>query len=119
MQRSNSWPQLLISEAVEKGITESNPDNQQVHDLLLERETECKDLRSELADWEAQYNALANTAEQTDIANQFLTKENESLKEERKVNSDRLQSLEREQSRLKLQIRELECFISNLQKNYD
>jgi len=117
MQRSNSWPQLLISEAEEDGIRESTPDTQQAFESLLNKETECEELRNELAECETQYHGLGRRAEQLEIENQFLAKENENLKEVNKENSERLKIVELEQSQHKLRIRELECFVSNLQKN--
>jgi len=117
MQRSNSWPTLLILVAEDDGIRESTPDIHQALDSLHNKETECEELRNELAECETQYHGLGRRAEQLEIENQFLAKENENLKEENKEVSERLKIVEREQSQHKLRIRELECFMSNLQKN--
>jgi len=119
MQRCGSWPQLFVLPAEKKGIGECNPDVQHALDALLQKEADCEELKNEVAYYEINYNDLGNRAEQLEMDKQFLIKENESLKEENRTSSERIKILEQEWNKQRLQVSELECFISNLQKNYE
>jgi len=62
---------------------------------------------------------LIDRFEQIETKNQLLTKENESLKEQRKASSELLKFLEREWSQHKQQTRKLDRYIAQLEKNHE
>lgn len=119
MERCGSWPQLYGLPAAKEGIGECSPNVQQAVDSLLQKEVECEELQNDVENFQIQYNDLANRAEQIEMENQFLIKENESLKEESRASSERIKFLEQEWNKERLQVSELECVITDLQKNYE
>jgi len=119
MRRCESWPQLFVLPAEKEVITEVDEDNNNTLDSLLQKEAECDELQNEVANYEIQFNDLANRAEQIEEENQFLNKENVRLKEESIANAERIKFLDQAWNQERLQVRELECVITDLQKNYE
>jgi len=119
MQRCGSWPQLFVLTAEKEDIVEVDQDSKNAFDSLLQKEAECDELQNEVANYEIQFNDLANRAEQIEMENQFLNKENLRLKDESIASSERIKFLEQEWNQERLQVRELECVIADLQKNYE
>lgn len=119
MHRCESWPQLSVLPAEKEVIAEVDPDSNHAFDSLLQKEAECEELHNEVENYEIQLNDLASRAEQMEMENQFLNKENVRLKEESIASLDRIKFLEQEWNQQRLQVRELECAITELQKNYD
>jgi len=111
MQRSHSWPKLETSVEDEVESRDCSTDLPVVADSLQYKETVCE--------CENQYRGLVARAEQMEMENQYLISENENLKHECNSNAEREKLLERDRNALRLQIRELECFLTDLQNIYE
>jgi len=118
MRRSESWPQIFVLPLERDEIGECQPGIEHNSDCLTHKEDEYDELKMKVANYEIHFNDLTDRVEQMEMENQYLNKENQSLKEENRASSERVKFLEHEWDQEKLRVRELECVIADLQKEY-
>jgi len=110
MRRSRSLPIISNFKEVEDENRECSSETPGVVDTLLQKETQ---------DCQFQYRELMARIDQMEKENQWLITENTGLNEECRLNAERMKMLERERNAQHLQIRELECFLTDLQNVYE
>jgi len=118
MRRSESWPQLFILSSEKEARGECQPGIPQNADCSAQ-EVDYDQLTSQVANYEIHCNELTDRVEQLEMENQYLNTQITSLKEENIASSEREKSLEHECDLERLRVRDLECVIADLQKDYE
>jgi len=119
MRRSESWPQLFVLSVEKEESGECQPGIPQNSDCLAHKEVNYDQLSSQVANYEVHCNELTDRVEQLELENQYLNKEITSLKEGSIASLERVKFLEQECDLERLRVRDLECVIADLQKDYE
>jgi len=119
MRRSESWPQLFVLSVEKEESGECQPGTPQNSDCLAHKEVNYDQLTSQVANYEVHCNELTDRVEQLEMENQYLNKEITSLKEGSIASLERVKFLEHECDLERLRVRDLECVIADLEKDYE
>jgi len=119
MRRSESWPQFFVLSTEKEESGECQPGIPQNSDCLDHKEVDYDQLTSQVANYEVHCNELQDKVEQLEMENQYLNKEITSLKEGSMASLERVKFLEHECDLERVRVRDLECVIADLQKDYE